>query len=78
MTEEEISMADDAWEPTVVLHDQNDFGGTPWVPSSHVVEQAHQLRSDPARMARLGDAVEREVERRKSLFDGASDGRADR
>lgn len=60
----------------VAVHDENDFGGTPWVPSSHVVEQARGLRSDPARMARGGDAIEREVQRRRVLFDGASDGRA--
>ena len=71
-------MADDAWEPTVVLHDQNDFGGTPWVPSSHVVEQARQLRSDPARRARLDDAIELEVQRRWAQFGGATDGRAAR
>ncbi|TQR82299.1 hypothetical protein D8S82_32875 [Mycobacterium hodleri] len=71
-------MADDAWEPRVVLHDQNDFGGTPWVPSSHVVEQARQLRSDPARRARLDDAIKREVQRRWAQFGGATDGRADR
>lgn len=69
-------MADHAWEPTVVLHDQNDFGGAPWIPSSYVVEQARQLRSYPAAMTRRGDAIEREVERRWAQFDGTPDGRA--
>ena len=78
MSEEDGHMADDAWKPTVVLHDQNDFGGAPWVLSSRVVEQALQLRSDPARRARLADAIEREAQRRWAQFGGAPDGRADR
>ncbi|WP_140692824.1 hypothetical protein [Mycolicibacterium hodleri] len=73
MTEEDVHMADGAWEATVVLYDQNDFGA-PWAPSPYVVEQVRQLRADPAAMTRAGGAVVREVERRWAQVAGASDG----
>jgi hypothetical protein len=65
-------MADDAWVPTVVLHDRGDLGG-PCAPPSHVVDYLRQVGPDSATLE-----IDRELERRRALFDGTSNGRADR
>jgi hypothetical protein len=72
VTEADTHVADDAWESTVVLHDQNDIGA----PIGCVAAcrgTVRQLRAGPAAMTRVGDAVEREVERRWAQVDGVPD-----
>jgi hypothetical protein len=66
-----------AGETTIVFHRQPSSGGLgdenpPALP--HLGGAVLQLRTDPGAVARLGDAIEGELQRRRALFGSASDG----
>ena len=61
----------------IVLHGQQNSGGISDGNSpapAHVDAALRQLRKDPGAVARMGDAIEGELQRRRALFGGASDG----
>ena len=64
-----------------VLHGQQNFGGLgarnpPGL--AHRDDALRQLRTDPGAVARLEVAIEGELQRRRTLFGGASEGTAQR
>ena len=70
-------MSGAAGETTIVFHGQPSTGGLgdgnpPAFP--HLDGALLQLRTDPGAVARLGDAIEGELQRRRAVFGGASDG----
>lgn len=67
-----MSNAED--ETAIVRHDhKGKVGPGRGNPPAALDAAVRQLRADPAAVARLGAEIEREMERRRALFDGASD-----
>jgi hypothetical protein len=62
-------------ETTIVVHDWQGSTASGWDPPAvaHTDDALRQVRADPRDVERFGSMIDRELERRQALVDGASD-----